>query len=201
MIACDSSGNCGSLQSAEIYDPVAGTFTSAGNMTANRNRHTMTLLNSGKVLIAGGENCSSASSCSALNSAEIYDPVARTFTAKGSLNASRFNASAVALASGEILIVGGFDGTNFPPAGELFDPIEQTFTNTPSNLNTPRANAKATLSDNGLVLVAGGTTCATTGCPSSIAELSQNGSFFYFSYRTSNMTVARWDQTASLLSR
>ncbi|HLW89202.1 MAG TPA: IPT/TIG domain-containing protein [Terriglobales bacterium] len=198
--SCDSIGNCASLKSAEIYDPVSGTFTSAGNMTVDRYEHTMTLMNSGQVLIAGGETCSSASSCTALSAAEIYDPVAGTFTATGNLNAARFNASAVALDSGLVLIAGGFDGTNYPAAGESYDPVAATFSNTPTNLNTPRANATATLLDNGQVLIAGGSTCSTPGCPTSVAELYNNGSFFYFSYPTSNMTVSRWDQTATLLT-
>jgi hypothetical protein len=196
--ACDPSGNCASLSSAEIYDPVAATFSSAGNMTTNRSGQTMTLLNSGQVLIAGGETCSSSTSCTALNSAELYNPITGTFTATGSLNAARFNASSVALNSGQVLIVGGFNGTSYPAAGELYDPIVATFASTPS-LNTPRANATATLLDDGYVLISGGTTCAT-GCPSSIAELYENGTFFYFSYPTSNMTVPRWNQSATLLT-
>jgi len=193
--SCDSNGNCASLKSAEIYDPVSGTFSSAGNMTIDRYGHMMTLMSSGQVLIAGGEMCSSATSCSALSAAELYDPVAGTFTATGNLNAARFNASAVALNSGLVLIVGG----NYPAAGELYDPVAATFSNTPANLNTPRANATATLL-NGEVLIAGGSTCATPGCPTSVAELYDNGSFYYFSYPTSNMTVSRWDQTATLLT-
>ena len=198
--SCDSGGNCTSLKSAEVYDPVAGTFSIAGNMTVDRYEHTMTLLNSGQVLIAGGETCSSATSCSALNAAEIYDPVAGTFTATGNLNAARFGASAVALRSGLVLIAGGFDGANYPASGELYDPIASTFSNTPTNLNTPRAKATATLLDNGQVLIAGGSTCNLPGCPSSVAELYNNGSFYYFSYPTSNMNVTRWDQTATLLT-
>ncbi len=118
-------------------------------MTVPRDSQTMTLLSSGQVLLAGGENCTSATSCTALNAAEIYDPVAPTFTATGSLNAARLNASAVALSSGMVLIAGGFNGTNYPPTGELYDPIAGTFSNTATNLNVPRANATATLLNNG----------------------------------------------------
>ena len=60
--SCDGSGNCSSLTSAEIYDPTAGTFSSAGTMTVARSGHTMTVLGNGTVLIAGGENCTSATS-------------------------------------------------------------------------------------------------------------------------------------------
>ena len=99
-----------------------GFFTNAGNVTVARSGHTMTVLNNGQVLIAGGENCTSVSSCTALNTAEIYDPVAGTFTPTGNLNAARYNAVAVTLNQGLVLIAGGFDGSNYPAAAEIYDP-------------------------------------------------------------------------------
>lgn len=172
--SCNASGNCSLLSSSEIYDPNIGTFSSAGNMTIDRYEHTMTLLSSGQVLIAGGETCSSATSCPALNSGELYDPVAGTFTATGNLNAARFGASAVALSSGQVLIAGGFDGTNYPVASELFDPTAGTF-KTGRTLNTPRANATATVLNNGQVMIAGGSTCNSPGCPTAVTELYASG--------------------------
>jgi hypothetical protein len=55
------------LATAELYDPGSDGFTSAGVMTTPRQRHTMTLLRDGSVLIAGGE-----SETATLSSAEIY---------------------------------------------------------------------------------------------------------------------------------
>ena len=197
--SCDASGNCSSLSSSEIYDPNTGTFSSAGNMTIDRYEHTMTLLSNGQVLIAGGETCSSATSCTALNSGELYDPVAGTFTATGNLNAARFGASAVALSSGQVLIAGGFDGINYPVTSELFDPTAGTF-KTGRSLNTPRANATATVLNNGQVMIAGGSTCNSPGCPTAVTELYASGRFSYPTYPTGNMDASRWDQTATLLS-
>jgi hypothetical protein len=198
--SCDASGNCASLQSAEIYDPASGAFSTAGNMTVARSGHTATLLGNGKVLIAAGETCSSATSCATLSTAEVYDPVAGSFTTTGSLIAARFNASAILLTSGQVLLAGGFDGTNYPAVAELYDPVAGTISTTGS-LNTPRENATATIFDSAVVLIAGGSTCSSPGCPTATTEeYDTNGYFYYTTYPTGNMTVARFDQTATLLT-
>ena len=56
------------LASAELFDPVTGTFTATGSLTMARWGHTATLLSNGKVLVAGGENRSGY-----LVSAELYE--------------------------------------------------------------------------------------------------------------------------------
>jgi len=166
-------------------------------MTTDRYGHTMTLLGNGKVLIAGGETCSSLTTCNALNNAELYDPAAGTFTGTGSLNAARFNASAVLLNSGQVLIASGFNGGFYPTlTAELYDPVGGTFSSTGNS--TPRAYATATLLENsgGMVLIAGGSTCSSPGCPTATTEIYQNGAF----HPIGNMTVSRYDQTATLLT-
>ena len=199
--ACDSSGNCSSLNSAEIYHPDFGYdygyFTSAGNMTVARSGHTITLLNNGQVLIAGGHTCISATSCTTVNAAEIYNPVAGSFTPTGNLNAARYGATATALNQGLVLIAGGYNGTNYPAAAELYDPTTGTFS-VAASLNTPRANATATVLNTGQVLIAGGSTCASPGCPINSAELYNptGGTFTY----TGTMNVSRFNHTATLLT-
>ncbi len=55
---------------AELYNPADGTFASTGNMVAGRFSTPATVLNDGRVLVAGGYPLC----CSALASAEIYTP-------------------------------------------------------------------------------------------------------------------------------
>src|SRR5205807_1669548 len=105
--------------SAELYDPVSGTFRPAGDMHIARVEPAAVLLASGKVLIAGGwvsHNCT--------DSAEIYDPVTRTFTTTGRMTVSRGAPSATLLPDGNVLIAGGAARDN--PGGiasaELFRP-------------------------------------------------------------------------------
>lgn len=69
---------------AEMYDPAKGTFARTGSMHANRWDHTATLLNDGRVLIAGGNSfvgniapdgrSYSEGRTYALSSAEVYTP-------------------------------------------------------------------------------------------------------------------------------
>jgi hypothetical protein len=63
-----------SLASAELYDPATSTFTRTGDMNAYRGLHTATLLNNGKVLIAGGLREDVSQGWVALSSAELYTP-------------------------------------------------------------------------------------------------------------------------------
>ena len=61
------------LSSTEVYDPATGTFSPTGSMGAPRDSHTATLLDDGRVLIAGGEDIGNSGGVS-VESALLYQP-------------------------------------------------------------------------------------------------------------------------------
>jgi hypothetical protein len=151
------------LNTAELYDPQSGTFTPTGSMSVGRIGHTATLLNDGKVLIAGGTDSSGGGGAAAA-SAELYDPSTDTFTVTGSMASERAGHTATLLASGEILIAGGWNGhaadsTDDPPwdplFAELFHESSGSFTETGS-MSTTRIGHSAVALPDGKVVVLGG---------------------------------------------
>jgi hypothetical protein len=144
-----------SLASAELYDPSAGTFSPAGNMTTARAFHTAILLNNGKVLIGGGQGNGADGFFSNLSSAELYDPVTGSFTAIGSMVEARPVPVPTLLATGKVLI----GGVGVGPAGsidlasaELYDPAAGRFTLTGLLPYTNASRISGTLLPDGSVL-------------------------------------------------
>ncbi|MBK9516923.1 MAG: putative Ig domain-containing protein [Anaeromyxobacter sp.] len=142
-----------SLPEAELYDPVADTFTQTGSLATPRGGHTATLLPGGQVLIAGGHEECFPGPCSALRSAELYDPGAGTFAATGDLRAARSMHTATLLPNGKVLFVGGAGEAS--DLREVYDQAAGSFTATGSAA-APRSGHSATLLPDGDVLIAGG---------------------------------------------
>src|SRR5260221_14494310 len=67
-------------------------FTNTGSLNTARFSHTATLLQNGKVLVAGG-----TVGTTAFSSAELYDPATGTWTNTGSMNNARANHTATLL--------------------------------------------------------------------------------------------------------
>lgn len=116
-------------------------------MTTPRAQHTATLLNNGKVLIAGGGIPDSRRTA-----AELYDPAKETFSSTGDMTEPGADAATL-LPNGRVLIIKG----EFlePQHAELYDPAKGTFTRT-GDPGTVGFLPTAALLPTGKVLVAGG---------------------------------------------
>jgi hypothetical protein len=182
---------------AELFDPVTGDFTATGSMLTPRVSHTATLLKSGKVLVTGGIQ-GVPPTTTVLAEAELYDPVAGTFSkTTGSMATARQWHSASLLTDGTVLVVGGMDDNSghSVASAEVFDPTTQLFTATKAPMGAARAYPTSTTLTDGTVLVTGGDNGAT---PLALAEVYDptTGTFS----PTGSMLAARAIHTATLLT-
>jgi hypothetical protein len=143
------------LTSAEIYDPVSGTFTvTSGSLHTGRYIHDATLLANNDVLITGGLQDNQGNT---LDSAEIFDPGTGAFTVVGPMHDQRFEHTTTLLPDNTVLVAGGYSTTqgNTLTSAEVYNPTMQTFTAVGS-MTQMRGFHTATLLGNGNVLIAGG---------------------------------------------
>jgi large repetitive protein len=145
---------------AELYDPQAGTFAVTADPSTVRVRHTATLLPGGRVLVAGGVKSNAL--LDELDSAELYDSTAGTFTDTGKLNLARQSHTATLLQNGKVLIAGGFKDIKRDviqlstlQGAELYDPDTGEWSPT-AEMNEARGEHLAVLLGGGTVLVAAG---------------------------------------------
>ncbi|HYO59751.1 Ig-like domain-containing protein [Archangium sp.] len=137
-----------STQTAELYDPATGAWSSAGSLNVSRGEHTASRLSDGRVLVAGG--LGSASNIE-LAEAELYDPATDTWALTGSLSSPRTAHGAVVLADGKVLV---FGGGYSPLSAELYDPATGAWT-LHGALSRSYYRPAGVLLDDGRILVAG----------------------------------------------
>ena len=212
ILGCGSSSACsGGQWSADLYDPSTGQFTAVGPLPDMFLYWTATLLNDGRVLVAGG-TLSDASVAGAsvpvaggIGSAPvvpvpslIFDPATDTFAATGSMAGQFSLHTATLLPNGRVLLIEGYpipEGVAL--RGELYDPVTGKFTPT-ADVGITRLLPTATLLANGKVLLAGGAAIGTSSLDArtvllydpSTGEFNPGGSTL----------VPRREHTATLLS-
>ena len=136
----------------EIVDPVTGSITTVGQMVHARNQHTATLLQDGRVLIAGGDTGGNVFEQNP--PAEIFDPETGSFRAIDPLQHARLDHRATSLSDGRVLLTGGA-GAGPVVQAEVFDPASETFS-VVADLHQGRAHHSSTLLGDGRVLLVGG---------------------------------------------
>jgi N-acetylneuraminic acid mutarotase len=147
-------GSLFGTSTTELYDPATGEWNLTGNLLSGRVGHTATLLQAGKVLVAGG--CMDEECFFILGSAELYDPNTETWSITGGFNTPRSKStnSLTTLPNGNVLLTGGAEPF-WLNAAELYNPATGSWSNTGSLVRF-RASETATLLPIGQVLVVGG---------------------------------------------
>ena len=165
-------------------------------MPKTRASHTATLLNNGKVLVAGGV----LQGVTDLKTAVLYDAASATWAATGSMAATRERHTANLLADGRVLVTGGAglrhgDFTTLATS-ELYDPLTGSWSPT-GNLQIGRYAHTATTLLDGRVLVAGGYNYANRQTLDDVEIYNpQTGTWS----TTASLNIPRSGHTATLLA-
>jgi len=151
---------------AQVYDPVAGTFSRAGTMLTGTgilgipqyiSGQTATLLDDGRVLLTGGAH----EDIGRFKSAELYDPATSSFAATGGMAFVRDGHTATLLPNGTVLVTGGESVAGCAVlslgSAEIYDRTKGSFTSA-GRMNVRREFHTATRLVDGRVLVTGGLT-------------------------------------------
>ena len=122
----------GDAHTAVLYDYATGKFSTTGaegTGTFQRSYQSATLLDNGRVLIAGGETASGTE----LNTASVYNPATGKFTPTANdMSAAHSQGFADLLSDGRVLVGGGFNTMGGVSAADIYDPTTNRWTATTS---------------------------------------------------------------------
>jgi len=145
----------GYLNVCEIYDPSTNKWSLTDTLKSKRAGHTITKLNDGRILVAGGFNEDELS----INKCEIFDPNTNTWSSGDTLNFSRNAHSAILLPNGKVLVAGGKDDVNptepWLSSCELYDPDKDEWS-VVGSLSVSRTDAKVFAVSDNLIMFVGG---------------------------------------------
>ena len=190
LIAGGEDANFNLLSSAELYNPVTGTWSVTGSMATGRVGQSATLLSNGQVLMAGGSTATTA---------ELYNPATGRFTATGSMLTGHGSATGTLLPGGDVLVTGR--ATDF---AELYNPATGQWSNASTGLGPCiytqecRLFSTATLLPTGKVLLAGGLVGLVSNPQTTAGAMLYNPATNAWT-ATGSMTTGRESQTATLL--
>ena len=179
----------GGTAGAEIFDPVAGKWSTAGSMSVARTHATALLLPTGKVLVLGGE-----AGTQTLATGEAFNGAANTWSKAATLSAARAHHSSTLLRTGKVLVAGGRQGASKQLAScELYDPATGKLSQAGA-MTTPRSEHTAVLLQDGDVLACGG-----QGGAAALASCERYSATANAWFVVASMTSARRGHSATVL--
>lgn len=165
---------------ALMVDPL---WLTSGLMNEARDSATAILLDSGKVLVAGGSretrlNSSGQTDFAIPATGELYDPATNAWSKTPVMVQPRFNHTATRLRDGRVLFAGGMAAQLGPSNmalsdAEVYDPTTNVFQSVAPMHQARRYHAASPLSD-GRVLVVGGTSSNTDLASAEIYDPTSN---------------------------
>lgn len=153
VIAGISLAACGSA--AEVGNGSAGSASPTLTMPVTRAAHAAIGLADGRVLLIGGcvrESCEAGPETGRV---DAYDPRSGRFAPAGRLLEPRVSTTIARLASGEILLAGGWVGSSVTASIEIFNPATGR-SRRAGDLAEARADITAAILADGRILLAGG---------------------------------------------
>jgi Kelch motif protein len=157
LAASGVNSTTGVLNSAELYNESANTWTTTPTMNVGRYNAASSILSDGRVLVTGGST--NTAETTQTTSAEIYDPSANTWSAVSSMSGAREVHQQVTFTdssgNSKVMVIGGYKyGTGTLSSTEIYDPSANTWSAGPS-LNYARNTFQAVLLHDGRILVVG----------------------------------------------
>lgn len=146
-----------STSTIALYDPGSNSWASpSSSLTEIRRGHTMTMLNTGDVLIAGGVKGKNTYTYDSLDTLELFKTNGTVLPIAAKMHWKRNGHTATLLKSGKVLIVGGicWKGCTGSKVNDIYDPMKNSVTSLGYPGTPPTGHAAAPLKD-GRVLVAG----------------------------------------------
>lgn len=143
--------------STYLFDPEARSWSEFGPLNTARTGAASAVLADGRVLVAGGLSIDVAGQRD-LDSSEVWDPASGTWSPTSPLAGTRLNASAVTLADGRVLVVGGVanNGDEIQlAAAEVFDPVSGRWSSAGTLATARSAFTLVALADGGAIVIGG----------------------------------------------
>lgn len=190
LVAGGGSDSTASGYTAEVYSPQTGTWRFTSHvMNFSRTGHTAVKLADGRVLLAGGTG-------SLTNPGEVFDPVTEQFTPTNPMIGPHDRSPGILLSDGRIiLVVGSLLALNGPGIAEIYDPVTNSWSATPSIPVGDSEIAAVGLPD-GTVLATGGFACCTVAIYPNVARYNATTNTVT---PMANMIVARHNHTVTVL--